>query len=571
MLQLEVAESMLRTLLAASGAWSCNFGYNSPSALAFGLTLSKKFFDNFISIFLFSIANGPPQDYRIMKLKLKIFPLLFISTLHLVAQTRRTDLEKYFSALVQNQQFNGNVLVAENGKIVFEKSFGYADFSTKRLNSTNTLFPIASVTKTITATAILQLVQSGKLKITAPAVEYLPDFPYPTITIKNLLSHTSGLPPYNAYFDSVRKQYPDKIFTNGDFLKGLVSNKKPLIYQPGEKGNYDNINYIVLALILEKVSGMSYGTYIEKNILKQAGMTNTFFFPPKLQYAQNKNDGFAFAYLSPHIYSDSLVKANTVPYIVSYWSAYNFTGFSDYVSTTHDLLKYDEAYYNGNLLNKQIVNEAFTPMKLNNASNNPDNFGLGWEIEHDSTLGKIVYHSGAATGLSCVLLRNISKHQTIILFDNTHYNAHEIAFNALSVLNGKLVPYPKKSIAKIYARVLLGDGPDAARDTLNVLKKDSLHYLLSEDEMNSLGYDFLGGTNNPNPYHFPEEHKYLEAVKTFKLNIQLFPNSWNVYDSYGEALLIIGQKEEAIKMYNKSIELNPKNEGGKKALEKLLK
>lgn len=199
-----------------------------------------------------------------MKLKLKFFLLLFISTLHLLAQTKQADLEKYFSVLVENQQFNGNVLVAENGRIVFEKSFGYADFSSKSLNTKNTLFPIASLTKTITATAILQLVQSGKIRITAPVVEFLSEFPYPTITIKNLLSHTSGLPPYNAYFDSIRKQYPDKIFTNADFLKGIVSNKKPLIYQPGEKGNYDNINYIVLALILERVSGMSYNSYIKK-------------------------------------------------------------------------------------------------------------------------------------------------------------------------------------------------------------------------------------------------------------------------------------------------------------------
>jgi tetratricopeptide (TPR) repeat protein len=256
---------------------------------------------------------------------------------------------------------------------------------------------------------------------------------------------------------------------------------------------------------------------------------------------------------------------------MGYWSAYNFTGFGDYVSTTHDLLKYDEAYYNGNFLNSQIINEAFTPVKLNNGNNNPDNFGLGWQIEQDTTLGKIVYHSGAATGLSCILLRNISKYQTIILFDNTHYNAHEIASNALKILNGVQVPYPKKSIAKIYAKVLLSDGPNAARDTLHVLKKDTLHYLLSEDEMNSLGYDFMGGSNNPNPYHFPEEHKYVEAVETLKLNMQLFPNSWNVYDSYGEALLNIGQKEEAIKMYKRSVELNPKNAGGKKALEKLFK
>jgi CubicO group peptidase (beta-lactamase class C family) len=506
-----------------------------------------------------------------MKSKFKILPLFIISTLSLFAQTKQADLEKYFSLLVQNQKFSGNVVVAENSKIIYEKSFGYADFATRRLNTKNTLFPIASLSKTITATAILQLVQSGKISITDPIVKYLPSFPYPTIFIKHLLSHTSGLPPYNAYFDSIRQKSPNKVFTNADFLNGLITNKKPLIYQPGEKGNYDNINFIVLALVLEKVSGMSYSHYIKKNVLAPIRMTSTFYFPLKLQYAQNKNEYFAFPHLSPHLYSDSLVKANSVPYIISYWSAYNFTGFGDYVSTTHDLLKYAEVYYSGSFLRRQIINEAFTPVKLNNGQNNPGNFGLGWEIEQDTTFGKIVYHSGAATGLSCVLLRNISKHQTIIVFDNTHYNANEIAFNALKVLNGMKVPYPKKSIAQIYARVLLARGANVARDTLNVLKKDTLHYLLSEDEMNSLGYDFMGGSNNPNPYHFPEEHRYTEAIETFKLNMELFPDSWNVYDSYGEVLLTVGRKDEAIKMYKKSIELNPKNEGGRKVLEQLLK
>jgi CubicO group peptidase (beta-lactamase class C family) len=506
-----------------------------------------------------------------MKLSLKISLLLFVCIPAVHAQNVTTKLREYFSALRENQQFNGNVLVVEKGKMIYEQSFGYSDFINKDLNTKNTVFPIASLSKTMTATAILQLVQSGKLNIADPVVKYLTEFPYPTITIKHLLSHTSGLPSYNAFFDSTKKMHPDKVFTNADFMNGLVKTKRSLIYQPGEKGNYDNINFIVLALVLEKVSGMTYTSYIKKYILAPAGMTNTAYFPLKQQYAQGRNRKFAFPHLYPHLYYDTLVKANTVPYVASYWHAYNFNGFGDYVSTTHDLLKYDEAYYNGTFLNSKILNEALTPVKLNNGNNNQDNFGLGWEIEQDTSLGKVVYHSGSATGLSCILLRNISRHQAIIVFDNAHYNAHEIASNALNILNGVQVPYPKKSIAKIYAKVLLSNGANAARDTLNILQKDTLHYFLSEDEMNSLGYDFMGGSNNPNPYHFPEERKYNEAVETLKLNMELFPNSWNVYDSYGEALLTVGRKEEAIKMYKKSIELNPKNEGGKKVLEQLLK
>lgn len=502
-----------------------------------------------------------------MKPALAIALLFLVCTQTLHAQNVQTKLKNYFSALRENQQFNGNILIVEKGKTIYEQSFGYADFENKELNSKNTVFPVASISKTITATAILQLAQAGKLKVSDPVVKHLPDFPYPAITIRHLLSHTSGLPPYNAYFDSTKNANPGKVFTNADFMDGLVKNTRPLIYQPGEKGNYDNINFIVLAEIIEKLSGMRYDDYVRKYILQPAGMTNTAF-AALMQYAPAKKD-FAFPYLQPRMYSDSMIRANTVPYVASYWKAYNFHGFGDYTSTTHDLLKYDRAY--GKLLNKELINEAYTPVKLNNGNSNPGNFALGWEIGEDSSLGKIVYHAGAATGLSCVLIRNISRQQTIILFDNTKTNAQEMAMNALKILNGVDVPSPKKSLTKTYAKMLLKNGADAAKDMLTRLRKDTLNYYLSEDEMNLLGYNFMGGANNPNPFRFPEEHKYKEAIETFKLNTELFPNSWNVYDSYGEALLTVGQKEEAIRMYKKSVELNPNNDGGKKVLEELSK
>jgi CubicO group peptidase (beta-lactamase class C family) len=504
--------------------------------------------------------------------RIAIFYLLFQSSLNLFGQNNQARLDHYFSSLSKNKQFNGNVLVAEDGKVIYEKSFGLADFSDKTVNSITTAFPIASLSKTFTATAILQLAQLGKLRVTDAVNKYLPKFPYPSITLQHLLSHTSGLPPYNAFFDSTRKLHPDTTFTNADFMIGVTNNVKPLIYQPGERGNYDNINFIVLALVIEKVSGISFSDYISKYILRPAGMAHTYFIPLKAQYTQPINFAFAYPSLYPHKYSDSVIKAKEVPYIINYWSAYNFSGFGDYVSTTHDLLNYDKAYYNSKLLRKETIDGALLPVKLNNGKNNPGNFGWGWEIDKDSSLGKVIYHNGNATGLSCILVRNISKHQTIIIFDNIHNNnSQELAFKALKILNGIEVSVPKKSIAAEYARTLLREGTKAARDKLILLKTDTARYQLSEDEMNTIGYDFMGGSNNRNPYHFPEEHKYKEALEILKLNTELFPNSWNTYDSYGEILLILGQKEEAIKSYKRSVELNPNNTGGKKVLDELLK
>ena len=135
-----------------------------------------------------------------MPQKLWIVILLLITVTNIVAQNKQKDLDNFFSTLSQNQQFNGNVLIAENGTIVYEKSFGYADFSTKRPNTANTSFPIASITKTFTSTAILQLKEKGKLQLEDAVIKILSDFPYPDITIKQLLSHTAGLPIYDSLF-----------------------------------------------------------------------------------------------------------------------------------------------------------------------------------------------------------------------------------------------------------------------------------------------------------------------------------------------------------------------------------
>ncbi len=479
---------------------------------------------------------------------------------------RIAALSAYFATLAQNQEFNGDVLVADYGRVVFERSFGYADFASRRRNTSDVRFPIASISKVLTGTAILQLAEAGTLRMGDPVVEYLPGFPYPTVTVRHLLSHTSGLPPYNAYFDFLRAEQPERVFTNADFLPGLRAGPRPLIYQPGEKGSYDNINFIVLAAIIEKASGTPYDEYIARHVLRPAGMRDTRFLPLGLQFRDSTSADLAFPHIYPHVYSAEPIRAGTIPYVVSYWNAYRFAGFGDYVSTTRDLLRLDDALYHGRLLSGAMLREAYTPVRLNDGTENPDRFGLGWEIEKDTSLGTIVYHSGAATGLSCVLLRNVSRHQTVIVFDNAHYNAHEIATNALLILNGRQVPRPKKSITRVFGMVLASTGPEAARDTLEKLRDDTATYALSEGEINSLGYDFMA---TDNPYHLPMAPRYADALAVFEENVHLFPRSANVYDSYGEALLATGKVAEALRMYERALDLNPQSINARKMVAQL--
>jgi CubicO group peptidase (beta-lactamase class C family) len=502
---------------------------------------------------------------RILFLFLAVHTSLLLS-----AQKMKSALDAYFSQLAASNQFNGSILVAEKGKIIYERSFGYANFEKGQKLNAQTLFPIASISKTFAATALMQQVEKNRIDPEAPVNRYLTWFPYEQVTIRHLLSHTSGLPAYNAFFDSLRLAQPETRWINRDLQTAMALKTLPLLYAPGTKGNYDNINFLVMALVLERVSGLPFPELLEQEVLKPAGMKQTRFYPAFQQYDSRGRIAFALPYLFPHSYSDSLVPAQQVSFIRNYWNAYRLTGFGDYLSTTHDLLRYSEAYASGILLSKEAQKRMFRPVTLADGSGRPWQFGLGWEIGRDSSYGNVVYHNGNATGLSCVLIRNLTRHQTVIVVDNIHVNnAQALGFTALSILNGRPAPAVRSSLAARYGRILVQQGPAAARDSLFRLKADTARYYLSEDELNTLGYDLMGGVNHPNPYRFPEVRRYNDALEVFRLNTELFPLSWNAYDSYGEILMTVGRKEEAIRMYERSLELNPGNEGGKKMLRQL--
>jgi CubicO group peptidase (beta-lactamase class C family) len=480
------------------------------------------------------------------------------------SRTARKSLDSYFEALAQNRAFNGNILIAENGKILFEKSFGYANFEDHRRNVADTPFPIASVSKLLTSTAILQLAAQDLLHVDDPVIKYLASFPYPEISIRNLLSHTSGLPSYNAYFDPLQHADPARVFTDEDFLPELAIKKLPLVYLPGTKREYNNINFIVLALLIEKVSGETYESYVATHILKPAGMRQTKFMQLAIQYTKLPSSAnFAFPYLYLPLYRETPVRANTVPLVTGYWHSYAFKGFGDYVSTTRDLLRFDKALYEGLILDKSMQELAFTPAFPQIDQPAADPFGLGWQIEADASLGKVVFHGGEATGLSCIVLRNISRRQTVILFDNTHSNAYRIANAASRILNGVPVPQPRKSVAKLYAQALVANDSAAAQITLDTARTNTSDYAVDEEEMNDMGYALIESKND---YGVPEELHLEAALEIFKTNTEFFPQSWNAWDSYGEVLRKAGRTQDSIMAYRKSLNLNSENDGAKKAL-----
>lgn len=460
-----------------------------------------------------------------MKKKQLILLLLLLTFFKFTGQNTQKKLDQYFSALAENKQFNGNVLIAENGKIFYQKSFGDADFSTHRKNNSKSSFPIASITKTFTSTGILQLLEKGKLKLEDPAAKYLTDFPYKKVTIKQLLSHTAGLPIYDSLFFPLIAKHPDTVFTNKDLIPAMIAQKSPLIFKSGVDFSYNNVNYNILALIIEKISGLTYGAYLQKNIFNPAGMKDTSLS----KFFERDDRNLSKRYIVKYPYSDELQRAETVAEF-KVAEHFDFQGHGDLISTCEDLLKYDVALSNGKLLKTATLKLAYTPVLLSNGSDNVQRYALGWITRKDTSMGEIVKHDGGLSGGRTLLMRNLTKHQTIILFDNTANNVVPISDHALVILNGGSVEKPKKSVAKIYGISLAQKGIKEGEKTLKAIEKDTANYDVNEDEMNSLGYALM--FNN----------KEQEAEEVFRQNTILFSESWNTYDSYGEILLKHGKK-----------------------------
>ncbi len=368
-----------------------------------------------------------------------IFGLLLFTQI-VFGQTTVQRLDSLFNYLYNNQLFNGNILVAEKGNVIYQKSFGYTDYATKIPSTKDSRFHLASVTKTFTALAALQLKEKGKLKLDDKFKYYFPDFPYTDITIRHLLSHTSGLRD-DVLFDSLVKA--KKIIFNKDIIPTLSVLKTPLLFNPGEEWEYSNTNYLLLAFLIEKLSGLSYQDYLQKNIFGPAKMTNSYVLEDDLH---NRQDMFrVINHKYPKFYSDVLVDAySTEPYLSNHFYMSGTVGDSRIISTTEDLLKYDQCLYTGKLLKPETFDEALTPTMLNNgkpvsfgfAHLGKTAYGLGWCIMKDTSQGKIVWHTGAYQGSSSILFRNITKQQTIIAFDNTNMEAARRAgLNAFYILN----------------------------------------------------------------------------------------------------------------------------------------
>ncbi len=346
-----------------------------------------------------------------MKKILVLFTLIIFSINFPAQKSKNFLLDSLFTALQNKDAFNGNVLIAEKGKVIFEKSYGIANEATKAKLNLQTKFELASVSKQFTAMGIVLLAKNGKLSYDDQISKYFPELAlYGDITIKNLLNHTGGLPDYMNLFE--KKWDKSKIATNEDIVQLFAKYKPAAEFKSGEKFEYSNTGYALLGLIIEKVSKNSYGAFLKDNIFKPLKMNNTFVYRSRFQ--PKKVDNYATGYVLDSIGQ----KVNTDSFGKEFYTYYldGIVGDGMVNSTVDDLLLWDRALYTDILVNDKDKVLIFGTSKTKDGKEN--GYGYGWALADTKKYGKIANHSGGWAGYSTFIERQLTNDKTIIILQN---------------------------------------------------------------------------------------------------------------------------------------------------------
>ncbi|GAB4511360.1 MAG: serine hydrolase [Allomuricauda sp.] len=327
------------------------------------------------------------------------------------ADERSEILDSLFQKAHEDGTFNGNVLIADKGNIIFDNSYGLANETTKEVLGSNTIFNLASLSKQFTALGIVLLQKDGKLDYEDDFTKYIPELKaYEGITLLDLLVHRSGLPDYMELADT-QKIKPKKL-SNEEAIQ-LMADKNPQTRFPtGERFQYSNTGYLLLASIIERVSGKTYAEFLEENIFEPANMGDTYvtgYEGSKLENAEVATGYIATDSLGQKITADDMGDGF---FMVFLNGIYGDGGIN---STTHDLLKWDRWLYTNNRLNDEDKAKIFSSYPTDS---NQTNYGFGWNVRATDDFGKKVYHSGNWRGFSTYIERFIDHDKTIIILQN---------------------------------------------------------------------------------------------------------------------------------------------------------
>ena len=350
------------------------------------------------------------------------------------------EVKAKYETILGNKGFSGQILIAKNGEVIFEDYKGFSNFSDKTAILPETPIHLASISKTFTGMAALKLWEEDKLDLKAPVTKYISNFPYASVTIEQLLSHRSGLPDYTYFMEPnkyktvkvknkrgrwvkklklIKAETPFRqgLYNNQDVLDYMVTKRPAPAAMPNRVFKYCNTNFVVLALIIEKITGQDFPTYMAETIFKPLKMENTYVFSAKTieKYTPSYN-------------------ARMVPYKIEKYDC--IYGDKNVYSTVRDMYLWDKALTEGSYVKESTLEMAYQPQSPINKYHH--NYGLGWRILAKPNEERLVYHNGWWHGNNTVFTRLISESATIIIlgnkFNRSIYKGKEIA----SVFTGKV-------------------------------------------------------------------------------------------------------------------------------------
>ena len=404
----------------------------------------------------------------------KILLLLFVPVFATAQKDHAKLLQEYMTGQNKYFQFNGNILVAEKGKAIYQQSLGYADYNTKRMLNDSSVFELASVSKQFTAMGIMILKDRKLLSYENNIKKYFPQLPYDNITIRNLLTHTSGIPSYEDQFE--KNWDRKKIAFNKDIIDMLSQRKDTLFFKPGSKWRYSNTGYALLASIIEKVSGMSYNDFMAVNIFRPLGMNHTFIYNSR-RTTKKFPDNYALGF----VYSDSLKRYILPDELPAYDMVYYLDGIVGdgcVNSTIGDLFKWDRALNSNKLVSKASLDEMLSPLVQTSPADSTSFYGFGVSVQPKSEKGKIISHSGGWPGYRTLLMRRTGMDETIIILSNNESNLPFFRAAVESILNDEtlVMPYEHKEVTIDTSILVNYVGKYFGGVTMQFIKKDGKLY-----------------------------------------------------------------------------------------------
>jgi len=492
-------------------------------------------------------------ESRSISLGLLTATILVLLTLPIagIAQISGSDVSKKLDTRIEQIRSSFeipgvSVVVTHKNKILYKRAFGVRSLKTGKPLQLGDTFHVASVSKPFVATAIMQLVESGKIKLDEKVMTYLPYFKlegegYKDITIRQMLNHTSGMPDVNDY-EWDKPQYDEGAAER--FVRGNY--KERMLWKPGTKFRYSNMAFDTLGDVIAKRSGMSFEDYVKNNILNPLGMKNSSFLIKKIPSRLRT---------SPHYWKLKLAVSDVYPYNRRHAPS------STLNSSAIEMANWAIVNLNrGKYGKKRILRDSSYDALFSKSADVNGNMsvGLSWFLGTHRGM-KMINHAGGDLGYSSYFVMFPEKDVGIIVLCNyDRAPVTEIYQTIADTLFGFEPRMPKPSVAMPLAKVFVEKGIEAAKAHYYDLRKNSAdEYSFGAGDLNGLGYVLL------------REKRIKDAVEIFKFNVELYPKIANVWDSLGEGYAISGNKKLAIESYEKALRLDPTMGSAKKAIERL--